>query len=316
MPSSAARQRSLLVPALILAALGGALIAAQSRVNADLSAHLSPAVVGVLVTTLLSYIGTLLTTAVVITARGKLPWAISTLRQNGKFWWPMIGFFGVPIVITMAFGVPLVGVAVASVASVAGQTVTGLSLDAKGVGIPAPIRFTAPRVVAALVALAGLAVAVTGSTSGASTWQMVGIGGLIFLSGALISGQQVGNGRLNLITNDAFLPVLTSSFGGTVIMAAVVAGAAGTGHLSGITFPGLDQWWLYLGGPIGCGITAAAAWAIRHLGVFTLTLGVVVGQMVTAVAIDLIGGAGVSALTYVSVALVIIATAIVVVRRR
>jgi transporter family-2 protein len=182
--------------------------------------------------------------------------------------------------------------------------------------VPAPLRPTGRRLVAALVAVAGLAAAVgsgAGSTgSGVSTATIVGLGVLMFVGGAVLTGQQAGNGRVNLLTGDPVLPALTSSAGGTVGVTLLVALVAAADRLGGVDLPGPARWYLYLGGPLGAAITVAAAWAIRHLGTFALTLGVVGGQMLTAVVVDLVGGLGARWSTVAAVALTTAATALVV----
>jgi transporter family-2 protein len=304
-------QRALVVPAVLVAALSGALIAAQGRFNGDLST----AGAGALVTTWLSYVGTLVTTAIVLSVQGRAARTAHTLRHDARWWWYAVGLCGVPIVILFAFGIPIVGVAIASVCSVAGQTVSGLGLDARGVGLPAPLRLTRRRLTAALVAVAGLAVAV-GAGPTTNIGQAIGLGVAIFVGGMLISGQQAGNGRVTQLTGNPVLPALTSSAGGTVAVTVLLGVVAATGHLHGVHLPGLGQWWLYLGGPLGAAITVCAAWAIRHLGTFALSLGVVVGQMVTAVIVDLATGVTTHWATFLAVVLVTGATLLVVAPRR
>ncbi len=303
--------RVLVVPAVLVAALSGALIAAQGRFNGDLST----AGTGALVATWLSYVGTFLTTAVVIVVQGRARRTARILAHDARWWWYAVGLCGVPIVVMFAIGIPVVGVAIASVCSVAGQTVSGLALDARGVGVPAPLRLTGRRLVAALAALAGLVLAV-GSAPSAGLGKVVLLGALMFVSGAVLAGQQAGNGRVNLITGDPVLPVLTSSAGGTVGASVLVGVVWVSGHLGTVQWPGPGRWWLYLGGPLGAAITVCAAWAIRHLGTFALTLGVVVGQMATAVLVDLVTGVGGRWSTYLAVAMITAATVLVVLRRR
>ncbi len=301
-----------MVPAVLLAALSGACVAVQGRFNGDLSA----AGAGALVASWLSYVGTLVTTAVVLVVQGRAARTARTLRRDARWWWYVVGFCGVPIVILFAVGIPIVGVAIASVCSVAGQTVGGLGLDARGVGIPQPLRLTGPRLVAAGIAVAGLAVAV-GSGPGTDLGTVVGLGALMFLAGAVLTGQQAGNGRVTQVAGDPVLPALTSSAGGTVLMTVLLGVAAAAGRLGGVSLPhGPGQWYLYLGGPLGAAITVAAAWAIRHLGTLALVLAVVVGQMVTAVLVDLVVGVGAHGSTYVAVALITAATVLVVLPRR
>ena len=302
-------QRALVVPAVLVAALSGALIAAQGRFNGDLST----AGAGALVATWLSYVGTLVTTAIVLVIQGRAAGTVHTLTHDARWWWYAVGLCGVPIVIMFAIGIPIVGVAIASVCAVAGQTVSGLALDSRGVGLPAPLRLTGRRLIAALVAVAGLVIAV-GAGPTTNAWQAAGLGVAIFVGGMLIAGQQAGNGRVTQLTGNPVLPALTSSAGGTGAVTALLGIAAATGHLHGVHLPG--QWWLYLGGPLGSAITVCAAWAIRHLGTFALSLGVVVGQMVTAVLVDLVTGVTTRWTTLLAVVLVTGATVLVVLPAR
>ena len=312
MTASASTGRTLVVPAVLLAALAGAFVALQGRLNGDLAT----AGAGALLAAWTSYVGTLVTVAVVVVVQGRAGITRQILRHDARWWWYAVGLCGVPIVVTFAFGIPMVGVAIASVSSVAGQTVAGLGLDARGVGVPAPLRLSRRRVVAALVAVVGLAVAV-GSGPTTSLGAAIGLGLLLFVGGAVLAGQQAGNGRVNLLTGDAVLPALTSSAGGTVGVSVLVGIAAAAGGLHGVTLPHEPgQWYLYLGGPLGAAITVVSAWSIRHLGTFALTLGVVGGQMVTAVAVDAVSGVGVRSSTYVAVALITVATLLVVLPRR
>ncbi|CAL8979966.1 hypothetical protein CELL_03368 [Cellulomonas sp. T2.31MG-18] len=304
--------RALVVPAVLLAALAGAFVATQGRLNGDLAT----AGAGALLSAWLSYVGTLVTVVLVIVVQGRAGPTVRILRHQARWWWYAVGLCGVPIVVMFAVGIPVVGVAIASVCSVAGQTVAGLVLDARGVGIPAALRLTGRRLVAAVVAVAGLVVAV-GSAPSSDLGRVMVLGALMFVSGAVLAGQQAGNGRVNLLTRDAVLPALTSSAGGTVGVSVLVAVVAAAGGLHGVALPSRpDQWYLYLGGPLGAAITVLAAWSIRHLGTFALTLGVLAGQMVAAVGVDLIWGVGARGWTYLAVAMITAATVLVVLPQR
>ena len=310
--STEATTRPLVVPAVLVSALSGAFVATQGRLNGDLSS----AGTGALVAAWLSYVGTLVTVGVVVVVQGRARATARILRHDARWWWYAVGLCGVPIVVMFAVGIPVVGVAIASVCSVAGQTVAGLGLDARGVGVPAPLRLTGRRLIAAVAAVAGLVLAV-GSGPTTSLGTVIGLGALMFVGGAVLSGQQAGNGRVNLLTGDAVLPALTSSAGGTVGVSVLVGIAAAAGRLHGVTLPDQPgQWYLYLGGPLGAAITVCAAWSIRHLGTFALTLGVVVGQMATAVVVDLVTGVGGRWSTYLAVAMITAATLLVVLPAR
>lgn len=306
--------RSLVAPSVAVAALCGAFVAAQGQINGDLST----AGAGALVASWLSYLGTLVTVAVVVVARGTLPRTVRVLRRDGRWWWYAIGTFGIPIVLAMTAGVPIVGIAIASVCSVAGQTVSGLALDARGIGVPQPLGLSARRVTAGVVAIAGLGIAVLSGSGGldADLATVVGVGLLLFAGGVALGGQQAGNGRVTALAGDPVVAGLTTAAGGSLVVTAIVGVTAAAGGLDGVSLPGLASWELYLGGPLGAAITVGAAWAVRHLGTFALTLAIVGGQMVTAIGIDVVAGVGVHWATALAAVMIMTATVTAVGKRR
>lgn len=313
--SEQVRTTSLAVPAVVVAAVSGACVAVQGRLNGDLSA----AGAGALVASWFSYAGTLVTAVLVVLAQGRAAVSARTLRTDGRWWWYAIGLCAVPIVVAFAFGIPIIGVAIASVCSVAGQSVGGLVLDARGVGVPVPLPLTGRRLVAALLAVAGLLAVVVGGGGGtdASPTKTAVLCVVMFLSGALLAGQQAGNGRVTLVTGDPVLPAVTSTIGGLAGASVLVGVVAAVGRLGAVSLPDEPgQWYLYLGGPLGAAITACAAWAVRHVGTFAMALGVVVGQMVSAIVVDLVTGVGTRWPTFLAVVLVVAATVLVVLPRR
>jgi transporter family-2 protein len=165
---------------------------------------------------------------------------------------------------------------------------------------------------AVIAALVGLGVAVLGGATTDAGWGAVVAGVALFVGGAVLCGQQAGNGRVTQLTGDPVVATLTSVTGGLVGISAVCALVAALGGLDGVTLP--EQWWLYLGGPLGTLITVAAAYAVRHLGTFVLTLTVVGGQMVMAVLLDLLGVVGLRWQTVVATAVVGLAVVLVVQR--
>ncbi|MGN8244314.1 DMT family transporter [Cellulomonas soli] len=306
--------RSLVVPAAIVAAVSGGVIAAQGQLNGQLA----QAGAGSLVAGWFSYVGTLVTTVLILVVRGRSRRTTQALRRDARWWWFVVGLCGIPIVLGMAAGIPLVGVALASVSAVAGQTVASLGLDARGVGVPEPIRLTGRRVAAGLTAVVGLAVAVLGGSGsvegGAVTSIVVGLG--LFVSGAVLVVQQAGNGAVTAVVGDPVVAGLTSAAGGTAGITVLLGAAAAAGRLDGVVLPDLaSSWYVYLGGPLGAVITIAAAWAVAHLGTFVLTLAVVGGQMLTAMALDLAGAVGLAWPTVVATAMIGAATVLAVQRQ-
>lgn len=314
-PPESSASGTLPAAAVAVAALCGAMVAAQGRLNGDLST----AGAGALVASSLSYLGTLATVVAAILASGSLRRTATVLRSDGRWWWFAIGLLGIPIVLAMTAGVPVVGVAIASVCAVAGQTVSGLVLDARGVGVPAPLRLSGRRLLAGAVAVAGLGLAVLSGSGGlaADLPTVVSVGLLLFLGGLTLGGQQAGNGTVTALSGDPVVAGLTTATGGTIAIGAVLGSVAAGGGLDGVSLPALGEAWpLYLGGPLGAAITVGAAWAVRRLGTFTLTLAIVGGQMATAVVIDIVGGVGVHWSTLAAAGLIMGSTVAAVGRTR
>ncbi|OCX61586.1 hypothetical protein BFP70_14815 [Thioclava sp. SK-1] len=104
-----------------LALLGGATLAVQSSVNGRLGAA-----VGILATAWLTFVvGSVISVLLVLFVQA--PQDISLLAAPR---WQMTGaFFGVFYIVAMVFSVPLIGIAAATVAVVAGQLTMGLLID-------------------------------------------------------------------------------------------------------------------------------------------------------------------------------------------
>ncbi len=303
-----ARSSSLIL-AVIVAVVSGGLIAIQGNFNGAFTSHGG----GPLLAGWVSYVGTFITVLAIMVVQRNVATFWHILRTRSKLWWYLVGFGGVPIVVAMSWGIPLVGVAIASVCSVAGQTIISLVFDQRGVGIPAPIPFTGRRIGAALVTLLGLALAISASTGTSTTlWAMIAAGIIIALAGTGLSAQNVGNGAVVARTGYPLIASLTSVVGGTALMSLILAIAGVTGNLSGVTFPPVADWWMYMGGPVGAVIVFSSAWAIRHLGAFRLTLAVVAGQMVTAMLVDLAAGTDVPPATVAAAITMVLATVLVV----
>lgn len=300
--------------ALAVAVASGAIIAVQGKLNGELATRGA----GALVSSWFAYLGALVMAVVLLVVLGRFRSAVRALRHS-RWWWFAVGLCSVPLVMSMAVGIPVVGVALASVCAVAGQTVSGLILDSRGVGLDAPLRLTVRRGVAGLGAVLGLVVAVL-SSPGPSTGTVlaaVGTGLFLFVGGLLLSVQSAGNGVVATRTGDVLVPTVASIVGGLVGLTVVCAIAAAVGGLSDVALPSVSsEWWVYLGGPMGAIITVSAAFAVRTLGTFAMTLSIVGGQLVMALVLDVVGGVGVGWATLLSVVIIAGSVSLTVTRSR
>ncbi|GAA2174042.1 DMT family transporter [Agrococcus versicolor] len=298
----------------VAAFLGGMAMAAQSRINGELAVRVGDGVTAALVSFSvgLALVGTL--TLALPAGRAGARRMVAALRDGSLRWWyALTGLFGAVVVAAQGLAVPTLGVALFTVGIVAGQTLSGILVDRMGVGVLGAKRITAQRVLGALVTIAAVAIgAAAGGFDASSTLLVL----LPFAAGMLIALQQAFAGQVQHHTRSA-LTQTTSNFlvGALALGIAVLVRIAGGLELE----PLPAEWWLYLGGPLGCAFIAIAAVAVHRIGVLALGLASIAGQVVMALVLDLVAptaGHPVSVLSYVGAGLAIAGVAVSTVRRR
>jgi bacterial/archaeal transporter family-2 protein len=265
--------------ALAAAVASGAMVALQQRVNGQLGVDLHDALLAALV----SFGTGLIAVVLVVLARPAARRAVSALSQVP--WWTKLGGLGgASLVAAGAAAAPEIGVALLTVGLVAGQTAGGLLVDRVGLAPGGSHLLTWPRLVGAALALLAVGLGALGRDAReADPLLLVAVVG----AGVLIALQQALNGRVRRATGHAGVATLVNFVVGTTALVVVYALAVALRGLPAGTWPGLDQWYLYLGGPIGASFVAVAAVVVRRLGVLRLGLAVIAGQLVGAIAIDL-----------------------------
>ena len=234
-------------------------------------------------------------------------------------WWTLLGGIGGAIYVTgQSTTVAVLGVALFTVATVAGSTGAGLLVDKVGLGPGGRVPVTAWRVVAALLAV----VAVWVGSGGRDADGAVSIP---FLLLALLAGAagavQVGvNGRVSTATGQPLVATLVNFVVGLAALLLIVAvqgilDPEGVGSFSPVT----EKPWLVVGGAMGVLFVAGSAWSVRALGVLLLSLIVLAGTLVGAVAVDLVvptEGAAVNGYLVAGIALTFASVGLAVMRRR
>lgn len=291
--------------ALSVAVGSGALVALQQRINGELKT----AVGDVLLTALVSFGTGLVAVMAVVLSR---PSARAALKLVRTVPWPqrLGGLGGAMLVAVGAAAAPEIGVALLTVGLVAGQTTGGLVADRAGWGPSGAHGLTAPRLFGAVLCLFAVGISVLGEGARAASPALLAA---VLATGFLIAVQQALNGQVRKKTGDAGVATLVNFVVGAT---ALVLGFALHAAIGGVTvdhWPGVDQWYLYLGGPIGAGFVAIAAVVVRRLGVLRLGLAVISGQLVGAVLLDLllpVHEQGIELLTLVGVALTLLAVVV------
>lgn len=272
--------------ALAAAFLCGALIAIQSRMNGRLSEAVGsfPAAwfsfgSGLVVLTLLLFSKA---------QRVRVGRVVSALRTRELVWWQMLGgVAGGLLVGSQTYAVPIIGVAAFLIATIGGQTVCALFVDRYGLG-PAPAQaLSVLRVLAAGLAVVGVAVAATSGESGASAALFPVLLG--FLVGMGVAVQQAINGRVNKVSGSALATTWFNFVTGSTTL--VVIGIVPVLRSGWPDTWSQVPWWAWWGGLIGVVFIALAAWAVQHSGVLLFGLTTITSQMLVALVLDFVNPA-------------------------
>jgi len=270
----------------LLAALSGAMIALQARANGELSHRLDNGLQAALV----SFGSGLIIIFVITLFNTKIKEGIKNLRQSVATkeiarWKLFAGALGGSFVAIQTQIVPLIGVAIYSVASIAGQTAMSLIVDRIGLTGGGKKLISPRRVLAAFLTV--LAVLV-------SVWDRIDANNLSMLAvtaggiaGAIVGIQRALNGQINEYSKQSFTTSLLNFMTGTAfLLVLIIAGLIlGKNELSPLPS---GPWWIYTGGVIGVIYIAFTSTIVQHLGVLTFTLFSVGGQLVGSLIIDLV----------------------------
>lgn len=305
------------IPVWVAVAFGvviGALNAIQSRINGALGHELDDGFVAAAIS---FGSGLVLLGVAMLLSRGARR-GIGRLREavrgGSLSWWSLLGgVSGAFYVLSQSFTAALLGVALFSVGVVCGQTISGLAMDRFGIGPGGRRPLTAPRVTGAVLALVAVGWAVSGQLQADVPLWLIW---MPLLAGAGQAWQQAVNGTVRVVSHS----VLAATFvnfvtGGAALAVVLAAHVAVSGWPAGLP----AEPWLYLGGVVGCVFIAASALVVRITGVFLLSLAVVSGQLLCALALDVFAPTGsleVAGTTIAGTALSLVAVAVVGIRRR
>lgn len=289
--------------ALLAAVLSGVMVAVQARVNGGLAEGLDDP----LLAAVISFGSGLVAVVAVVLSRpaARAAWG----RVRDVPWSNRIGGLGgASLVAAGAFAAPRIGVAMLTVAIVAGQTTGGLVADQMGLAPGGPHALTLPRVGGAALCLVAVLISVLGKGAGDADPVLLLA---VVVSGFLVAVQQALNGRVRIATKDAGVATLVNFIGGTSALIAAYLLVRALVGLHVDHWP--HEWWLYTGGVIGASFVAMAAIVVRILGVLRLGLATIAGQLVGAIALDVVTPAaahGVARSTLLGAALTFVAVGV------
>ena len=264
----------------------GLLSALQSGINGELSVFLGNGIEAALVSFSVGLMLLLCLCLLLPSVRVGMTRIPAAVRERKLAWWQLLGgLIGGLFVGVQAATVPLVGVAIFTVAVVAGQSANSLLVDRIGLGPAGKQPITARRVLSAVLAFTAVVIAVSHRLE-SPTFSLVAVA-LAFVVGAGTSVQQAFNGRVTRTSGSPMSATLVNFILGTSILTMIFVGRwtlAGT-EPSGL---GGGPWWAYLGGVVGVIFIAMAAWVVPIIGVLIFAVVSIAGQLSGAVVLDLL----------------------------
>jgi transporter family-2 protein len=270
----------------LLAALSGLMIALQARANGELSHRLNNGLEAALV----SFGSGLIIIAVIAAFNPAIKEGIRNLRAavaNKEIarWKLLAGALGGSFVAIQTHIVPFIGVAIYSVASIAGQTAMSLVVDRIGLTGGGKKLISKRRVAAAVLTVLAVFVSVFDRIDAKNLSLFAVVLGCI--AGAVVGVQRALNGQINEHSHQSFTTSLLNFITGTSLLMILILGGVLIGKVELVPLPA-GPWWIYTGGIIGVIYIAFTSTIVQHLGVLTFTLFSVGGQLVGSLVIDLI----------------------------
>lgn len=282
-PRQRAPHPRLAVPAwaaLGLVIAGGACAAGQAAINGEIGQRLDSPLTAAAISNTLGGMVFVASLIMVPKVRAGLRRA---WRHRLPLWMYSGGIFGAVFVFAGSHAVPILGVALFTVAQVCGNTMGALGTDAIGVGPAGRLRVTRPRLTGAALAIVAIAIAQAGRDLATGGWWLVPF---VAVVGAGLALQGAFNGRVNEVTGNPLSTGFVNFISGTSVLYVVVAVA---GLVNGLPLSRLPaEPWLYLGGPLGALLVIFSMLAVKVIGILRMALGILTGQLVGALAIDVL----------------------------
>lgn len=268
-----------------LAAISGVMIALQARANGELSHLIGNGVEAALV----SFGSGLFIIAIVAIFSSSIKEGARNLRAAVRAkeiprWTLFAGALGGSFVAVQTHIVPLIGVAIYSVASIAGQTAASLVVDRIGLTGGGKKQITPRRIAAALFTVLAVFISVFDRIDARNLSIFAVFLGCV--AGAIVGVQRALNGQINQYSQQSFTTSFLNFIMGTSFLFIFLNILVAVGPTEFVPLPA-GPWWIYTGGVIGVIYIAFTSTIVQHLGVLTFTLFSVGGQLVGSLLIDL-----------------------------
>lgn len=283
-------QRSWIVWAglILLTLVAGCAIPGQGRINAALASETGDAYFAAATSVSAGLLLMLVVALLTRPGRGTLRAVGPAFRRGDVRWWHLLaGCAGGYFVLTQTLTIGMIGVAVFTVAMVTGLTVGGLLWDRIGLGPGGRKRLNIFRIAGAVITVLAVIWAVSPQlevTDQGWAWLLLVL--LPFSGGFLNAGQQALNGRQTSAYGSPIPATLFNFIFGTLVLLL----AWGVKLLVAGPMPAAPptEWWFYIGGPLGCVLIGLGAVLVTKVGVLLTAMGMIAGQLIGSLLLDLI----------------------------
>ena len=254
----------------VIAFLTATLIAFQARANGELSHLLGNPIQAATV----SFSSGLIVIAIFAATHHGMRQGLLGIKQGIKSgglqrWNLFAGMLGGIFVAIQTNTVPLIGVAIYSVASISGQTASSLLVDALGLAGGEKKAISFRRVLASLITVAAVLV---------SVWDRIDADDLSLipvvlagLAGGIVGIQRALNGKINIYSGQHWTTSLLNFIMGTTFLLVLTAILISMDRYEFKSLP-TTPWWVYTGGVLGVIYIAYSATIVQQLGVLASTL--------------------------------------------
>lgn len=272
---------SLKTPLAILAALiAGTLVALQSRLNGGLGLALEDGVGAALYSFTSGWILIAIFTLFSKNGRAGVK-RVTQLLKTGQMplWMVFGGAFGGFLVMTQGLAAGSLGIALFTVAVVAGQGISGIVIDSQGWFGVQKRKLNAARLIGAITVLVGVAM-----VSESPSHDTLALLLLPFLAGLGLGYQQAANGKVRINAESAIAATFINfAMGSGVLFLAKLL----TLPLTGLPTSLPTEWWLYAGGFSGVLFIAIQVIVVARIGVLGLGVMLGTGQLIGSLLIDI-----------------------------
>lgn len=277
--------------AVVFAVIAGALMTVQVRVNGELAVRIESSVLASVISFGSGFLILCVIMAFSRTSRRGFRTLLQVIRTKSlSGWFTLAGFVGAFFVLSQGLALGVIGVALFTVAFVAGLLVGGLFLDLWGVGPAGKRPLSWLRLAATFIAIAAVTLSVSDRVK--ETNQILTM--LMPLTiGVFVAWQQAANGRITKATGTPITTTWVNFMVGTgtllLCLLALIPWVPAPSELPALFSA---DYWFYIGGACGVIFVSITSVVVRVVGLLVVSIATTIGQLFTSIVLSILWPGG------------------------